>query len=110
MVSGGGPNEKDLIMAGLDTKRVRGESSNIDFRTVRDANSEPVACVYVQAVGPTAKSASSAFTTAPAFPAQFIPPSQYDDKSRYKFCMRRPAETAASFCGIRSVSAETSIV
>jgi hypothetical protein len=86
-------------MARLDLKPVRGETSKIEIRTARNASSPPEAPLPTQPAARPDKSADSEFSIAPVFGAQFVPPSQYDDKSRYTFCMRRPAGTAASFAG-----------
>src|SRR5580658_3572950 len=97
-------------MAGLDAKRVRGESPNLAFRSARGASSAPAVLVSAHPVVASAESARSAFAIALAVLAPFIAPQPYDQTSKYTFFMRQSTRPALSFCLIRSLGGETSIV
>jgi hypothetical protein len=105
-----GPNDKDLIMAGLDAKWVRGESPNIAFRTARGASSAPAGLVFAQPVAAAAESAGFALGIPPVVPVPFISAQQCDETGSYPFYMRPSTRPALSFCGVRSVGAKTAIV
>jgi hypothetical protein len=84
-------------MAGLDAKWVRGESPNAAFRSASGASPAAAVSVFAQPVAAAAESAGFAFAIAPVVLAPFIGPEQYDETSRYTFCMRPSTRPAVSF-------------
>jgi hypothetical protein len=93
------PNDKDLIVAGLDANWVAGESLEIVICTVRGASfaSGPAVGSSAQPVAAPAKPASTAVKIALIVLAQFVRPSHYDDRGGFTFCIRRSARLPVSF-------------